>query len=284
MYNLVQTGHTRKKQTGYAKKYFKKQVKVIHEILHRQPLGLAEDKIHELRMEIKKTKALFTMITYANSKFSKRKYFKPFRKLFDASGEVRCVQVEQELLKKYITDEQDKYIDHLRHEEIEKSKELEELIQSKIISKLKGKNKKILPFIDAVAEKDIKTFLKKDAKKLSSLTERKIFRERDLHVIRKRLKNFYFIAKSAYSHIVTPDPWNKLLELLGHWHDSQVSIEHLRKAIYVSSYHQSEIDRLYAVKQELIVAREKIFDQISSTYSLIQSKENRIKLPRNVPA
>ena len=284
MYNLVQTGHSRRKQSKYAKKYFKKQVKVIHEILHSQPLDLTQAKIHELRVEIKKTKALFTLIACANSRFRKRKYFKPFRKLFDISGDVRCVQVEQELLKKYLTDEQDKYLDHLRHEEIEKSKALEELIQSKMITKLKDKNRKILPFLDAVTEKDIKRFLKKDAKKLSSLTERKIFRERDLHVIRKRLKNFYFIAKSAYSHIVIPDPWNKLLELLGHWHDSQVSIEHLRKAIYVSSYNQSEIDRLYAVKQELIVDREKIFDQISSTYSLIQSKENRIKLPRNVPA
>lgn len=283
MYNLAQKGHvSKKKRTGFAKKYFAKRLKAIISIIHAKPV-LTTEKIHELRLEIKKAKALFRLVFYTNDEFRRRKYFKPFKTLFDSAGPIRCVQVEQELLKKHIPNEKDKYLHQLSNVEIEQGKKLVALFQSNVVSKLKNSKKKLTPFLEAVSGEDVNRFLKKEAMKIVSLTDKKIFREQNLHVIRKRLKNFYFIAASAYDDMVIPDPWHKLLELLGDWHDSQVAIEHLRKAIYFSSYTQTEIDLLYGIKQELIITREKLFDQIASTYALIQSKENRIRLPRKSP-
>lgn len=282
MYNLAQKGHSsKKKRVGFAKKYFRKRMKAINAIIHFKPIDLTADRIHELRLEIKKLKALFELISYTTNKFPRRKYFKPLKTLFENAGSIRCVQVEHELLKKYIPDERDKYLHHLSNVEIENGEKLAVLFQSKIFSKVKNIKKEIMPFLQAVSATNVNIFLKKEAKKIVSLTEKKIFSDRKLHVIRKKLKNFYFIAGSAYADIVIPDPWNKLLELLGDWHDSQVAIEHLRKAIYSSSYPQTEIDLLDRIKQELIVNREKLFDQITATYALIQSKENRIRLPRS---
>jgi CHAD domain-containing protein len=144
---------------------------------------------------------------------------------------------------------------------------------------LNGEKNEIVPFLNKVTEKRAHHFLKTNARKLNEILERGIFKERDLHKIRKKLKSFYFIAKITNENMTIPEPWNKLLELLGKWHDEQVAVEHLRKATYSSRFSQDEVNRLYVVKREITDNRENLFDQIVATYFLIESKEGSLIVP-----
>jgi hypothetical protein len=282
MYNLVQTGHLpKKKRSGYAREYLKKRLNRIDEILHRKEVAITTVDVHELRLEIKKLKSLFTLLRKGNGSFPARRYYKPFKTIFEKAGEIRIIHVEQELLKQYITDSSDRYLDQLQKLTHEKSERLRKMVNSDAIAKLRSNKKEITPFLNQVTEKRVRHFLKTNAGKLHQLLKRGIFKDEDLHVIRKKLKSFYFIAKMTYKTITIPEPWNKLLELLGKWHDDKVAIEHLRKAIYSSRYSQDEVNRLYMVKREITENRENLFDQIVGTYFLIENKEGTVSVPDN---
>ncbi len=282
MYNLVQTGHLpKKKRSGYAREYFKKRLERIDKILHRKEAEITKEDVHELRLEIKKLKALFTLLRHGKSNFPARKYYKPLKTIFEKAGEIRIIHVELELLKQYITDSSDRYLEHLQNLTHEKSEGLKIMINSDAIAKLRSNKKVFTPFLNKVTEKRVRHFLKTNAVKLNELLERGIYKDEDLHVIRKKLKSFYFIAKMTYKAMTIPEPWNKLLELLGKWHDDQVAIEHLRKAIYSSRYSQDEVNKLYKVKREITENRENLFDEIVATYFLIENKEGTISVPDN---
>jgi hypothetical protein len=78
----------------------------------------------------------------------------------------------------------------------------------------------------------------------------------------------------AYPTGTVPEPWNRLLELLGEWHDDQAVIEHLRKAVYLSRFNQAEGNMLTKVKDEMIVHREDLLAKIVATFFSIQNKES----------
>ncbi len=280
MYNLAQTGRSKKKSLGYAKKYFKKRVKQIREILLNLPSDFSAEKIHGLRIEIKRIKALLLLASHTTKNFNARKYFKPFKLIFEKAGDIRSIQIERALLEKYIPGNDDIYIQTLQKLELEKRKEMDEWTDKKNV--FKGAQKGLGPILNSIDEKHVNRFLKKEAGKLATLMEMEIFCEQNLHEIRTRLKNFYFIAKTTYPDLLIPEPWNKFTDLLGIWHDDQMTIEHLRKAIFSSQFGQPEIDKLYEVKQELVNKREALVDQIASTYMLLKSKDNKITIPRKV--
>jgi CHAD domain-containing protein len=280
MYNLAQTGHSKKQSLGYAKKYFKKRVKQVREILQNLSSDFSPEKIHMLRIEIKRIKALLLLASHTTKSFNARKYFKPFKSIFEKAGEIRSVQIERALLEKYIPDNNDIYVQKLQKRELEKRTEVNEWVDKKCF--IKGTKKGLGSILNSIDEKHVNRFLKKEAEKLAILMDMEIFCEKNLHEIRTRLKTFYFIAKTTYPDLVIPDPWNKFVELLGIWHDEQMTIEHLRKAIFSSQFDQPEIDKLYEVKQELVNKREALVDQIASTYMLLKSKDNAIIIPRKV--
>ncbi|WP_276370511.1 hypothetical protein [Chryseolinea sp. H1M3-3] len=280
MYNLAQTGRSRKNSLGFAKKDLKKRVKQIRQILRNLPSDFSAEKIHSLRIEIKRIKALFLVASHTTKNFNARKYFKPFKSIFEKAGEIRSIQIERALLEKYIPGNDDIYIQTLENLELEKRKEIDEWADKKDV--FKGGQKGMMPILNSIDVKHVNRFLKKEAEKLANLMDMEIFCEQNLHEIRTRLKTFYFIAKTTYPDLVIPGPWNKFVELLGIWHDEQMTIEHLRKAIFSSQFDQPEIDKLYEIKQELVNKREALVDQIASTYMLLKSKDNKIIIPRKV--
>lgn len=278
MYNLVQTGHLSKKEkSGYARRYYKKCLNRIGKILKQD--DFTEETVHQLRVEIKKIRALFILLHHIDRKFPTHKFYKPFETIFEMAGKTRAVQVEEKLLKEYIFNSSDLYLAQLQTLVLKKSDRLKKAASSDAIAKLDRGKKAIAPFLNKVTEKRVQHFLKTSGKKLNGLLKRKIFKEQDLHALRKHLKSFYFIAKIGYENMIIPEPWSKLLELLGEWHDEQVAIEHLRKAIYSSRFTQDEINRLYVVKREITDNRENLIDQIVSIYFLIECKEGSPVVP-----
>lgn len=282
MYNLAQTGHLSKKErSGYASDNFKKRLKRIEEILRLKQEEITKESIHELRLEIKKVKAVFTLLAYINNNFPLHRYYRPFKTVFEKAGDIRTVQIEQELLKNYISDPSDRYLDQLKKLVEEKSNALGKKVRSHTVVKLKSSKKGILSFLNKISENQLKQFLKKKSGKLVRMIERKIFEEQYLHLLRKKLKRFYFIARMLYPDVTIPEPWNRLMELLGKWHDEQIAIEHLRKAIYSSRFSQDEINRLHDIKRKITDNREDLFDQIVATYFLIESNDGRVNVPDN---
>jgi len=271
MYNLVQTGHLSKEEkSGHSLKYYAKRMKAIKKIMAIPAAEIAKEEIHTLRIEIKKIKALFDLIHCVHKNFELFAYFKPYEQVFRTAGEIRETQVELELLQKYLPDTPGKYLEQLRRRQEKKIKKIENLFLSGIADKLMRHKKDIVAYLDSVSEKEVMIILKRKAADLNKLMVRSIFKEQKLHTVRKKLKNFYNIVHTTYPNMKIPKPCDRLQDLFGRWHDSQVAIDHLRKALYSSLFTQDEISHLQKIRHELLGNRERLFDQIISTYVLIK--------------
>src|SRR5687767_986512 len=89
-------------KTGTAlKKYFERRRNAIDLLLKKPSRKFTPTDFHQLRIEIKKLKALSALINYKSKSFKRRETFKPLDQIFDHAGKIREHQLEEAILKKY---------------------------------------------------------------------------------------------------------------------------------------------------------------------------------------
>src|SRR5665213_3812375 len=80
------------------KKYFKKRWKLLFSHLRAFSEFGDTEELHRVRVEIKKMKALFSLVKNKSRANKFKKHFKPVQKLFEQAGKIRTAQVNLELL------------------------------------------------------------------------------------------------------------------------------------------------------------------------------------------
>jgi hypothetical protein len=233
---------------------------------------LAPDKVHDLRVEIKRIEAFFHLLKWSSSRFAKAKYFKPFKLLFRNAGKLRSVQIDFDLINRHFINDNDvNYLHHLHESKIKRHKELHKLIKKGIRKDLRKDKKEIIRLVKKVSIHTLQSYFKKQEDYLSSLLQKNIFREERLHFIRKKLKRYYLNAKSMKAFNISHH-WDTLLEQLGEWHDHQVMVYQLMKAIQSGQLNSTEIKHLKQLKLTIQLKKNELFEHIILTYFETQAK------------
>jgi len=180
--------------------------------------------LHQIRIEIKKIKAVLRLLHYNRKSFHDHKAYLPFRKLFRACGEIREPIVIQGLMDKFKGNTYPPINDNLNP-----TLNFKNTVPS-YIKKIKKSGAKILVTANKIKRSTYKDFLKKKNKELQNILY-PTFRQRDLHKIRKLIKEIYYLTsiKSKKSDI------NPFLftssDLIGNWHDKKMVIQKLKKSV-----------------------------------------------------
>jgi CHAD domain-containing protein len=222
------------------------------------------DVVHELRVNVKRIDALISLLRSDGIQLSCKK-LKAFRTLFNMAGRLRTRQIEFDTVSKYFTSDSvnPNYL-HQIHEE--KSKRLKKYVA--FIGK--GPSKKLTRGIE-ILKKEIKNLRSNqilryehaEEKRLLKRLKRQIFREQELHMIRKDLKRYYLTLKMSGQ---PNDFTEKLQELLGRWHDHQIAFDHVIRAIYTSNCTPAENEPVKKMKYSLINDKERLYEEIVSFY------------------
>ncbi|MDO8316634.1 MAG: CHAD domain-containing protein [Flavobacterium sp.] len=248
--------------------YFKNRKKALNLILEKAPDSYTIETFHELRVEIKRLKALFELIAFCSKKFKSRKTFKPFRIIFKQAGKIRELQLEQTILK----EQPDfhllkKYPSRLKKQETKKIKKFFSIANKLLIKKLKGKYRKIIRLITKISKKKVNRYRNKTRKEITKLIRKNPFKKKQIHDFRKRLKVYQYNEK-----IENPDQQNKLIPdknvlsaMLGKWHDYEVIIIHLKKIIPFYKTNSNERKLLKSIKAIVTSKRELLFRKINAT-------------------
>ena len=247
--------------------YFKTRESALNLILEKAPDSYTVETFHELRVEIKKLKALFELIAFCSKKFKSRETFKPFRTIFKEAGKIRELQLEQTIL-----EEQPnfhllkKYPNRLKKQEIKKTKNFFSIANQRLIKKLKGKYRKIIRVITKIGEKKVNRYRNKTRKEIRKLIRKNTFKKKQIHDFRKRLKAYQYNEK-----IENPDQQNKLIPdknmlsaMLGEWHDYEVIIIHLKKTISIYKTNLNERKHLKSIKAAVTSKEELLFNKINA--------------------
>ena len=189
---------------------------------------------HALRVEIKKLHAVFDLIACCSKDFDKKKYFQPFKKIFQQAGKVRELQVEEAFVKHYLP--QNKIAGYRKKtREIQAAEQAAflSMIPEAMVSFLDKTFLEIKPFTIDMDDEKAAAYMRKKRKRIKKDLLQKTIKTAVLHQLRKRLKIYYYnqIALNAERPPEDSSQNNILPHLLGKWHDYEVTANHLKELI-----------------------------------------------------
>ncbi len=194
------------------------------------------ETIHEMRVAIKKIKAFFLFLEFCNKKFSYKKNYADYKAVFNKTGAIRDLQIQQEHIKiwheKYNADFGD-YEKMLKYHEVEKQVAFLYLFENSDKNKFE-KSGIIATITIPNLKKSIASYLRETLKILFAFNIYNVNSYEDIHDFRKKLKEFQY--NLSFMQTAIPEmKINKIFlrklknfsETLGLWHDNFMLLNQL---------------------------------------------------------
>ncbi|TWI96681.1 CHAD domain-containing protein [Mucilaginibacter frigoritolerans] len=186
-----------------------------------------QEALHKFRVQIKKIKAILSLIEGSSDEKGLLKQFKPVRKIFKSAGYVRDAHVHLQLSSKYgfeneeFENNQQKIIEEGTIELQNKSK--------KIISNIKSTRKELKKQLPSVSNESIVQYYKQQLEQIAVNFTVSGFTE-DMHTNRKLIKILVYNHKFAGEALNSKLNFNKvyldkLQEAIGKWHDNVLAAQ-----------------------------------------------------------
>lgn len=247
--------------------YFKKLQKSINKKLEKSPKNYDKEDYHNLRVEIKKLKALMDFIKFNCADFKRKKLFKPFKKLFTQSGKVREFQLEKRIIEGYKQlFSLGKYFSKLNSRIQKEQKEFLKIMDKKMCREIRKSLKEIKSFAQKTESTDMEIYIKNENKKIHSLITQHPLEAEQMHSLRKLLKADFYNRKSIgiTGNEACLQKVDNFLEVLGKWHDYRTTISHLEKFILKTNMDYIELGPLLKIKEEIFFDERSLFKKINT--------------------
>lgn len=250
------------------KTYFNTRESATNLILEKSPKSFTPETFHSLRVEIKRTNALFDLLKYCSKKFKHKKTYASFKLIFKQAGKIRELQIEQSLLAEQPNFHLlQAYSNYLKKLETKELKHFFAIANKNFLVKFRKKYRKIIPLLTQASKKKVNRYMDRKRREIKKLMCKTKFKKTQMHTFRKRIKTYQYNEKilSCESQNLSLQNKKNVSDLLGEWHDYEVVINHLKKAIKSNEIIPSETKQLQVTKALLTSKRELLFDKINAT-------------------
>jgi len=230
------------KTSNRVKTFFKKQIHLLLSILKKKESSFSENDFHSIRIAIKRIKALFALVEKSNSSFHQKKYFAPFKLVFEQAGQIRDKEVIQSILHThpYNASIENFEFDLQRHI-IKEKNQFFKMTTSALWKDIRHSQVKATRFLDNINRKTAEKFLEKKKKAIHTQLMYEPLDPDHLHEVRKRIKDVYYVQKMVEPKNREMRGTDQLQELLGQWHDGRVLLQELNE--YLSSNNMTAKDK-----------------------------------------
>jgi len=254
--------------------YLKKRQESIFNLLKTRKKKNDPENYHQLRLEIKKTKAALSLLSRCTSAVDIKSKMLPYNKLFKQAGKIRELQLHKAYLDKFSEPEAmpvyAKTLEQLTAEEIKRFYELK--MQKEFRSMADSTEKLELSPLN-VNETTLETTLEQEQENIVRLLSKTRLKVPQVHDLRKRIKSFHFLSTLIPIKNKKLKHLNEFQELLGKWHDYEVFGEELQKVEKLKLIPDQEKKKLRKLKPKVIQKRNVLFKKIDKTrFSLIHAK------------
>ncbi|MCU0361101.1 MAG: CHAD domain-containing protein [Bacteroidia bacterium] len=231
------------------------------------------ENFHQLRLEIKKTRAALSLLSKCSRSIDFKTKMAPYLNLFKQAGKIRELQLHKLYLDKHSKPEDmpvySKTLEKQTAEEIKQFCNLKNHKETKPLS-LHSDTMRLSPL--NVNEHILESTLEKEQDTILKLLEKEKLKVPQVHDLRKRIKSFLFLStllpikKKKLKHL------NEFQELLGKWHDYEVFGEELQKADKLENVPPEEKKKIRKLKPKVVQKRQTLFKKIDkSRFSLIKN-------------
>jgi len=200
--------------------FTEKRLARLKELLLHFTISDDQEILHQIRVEIKKIKALLRLLHYARRKFDYHHAFLPFRDIFRACGAIRDPYVMYKLMAE-ITEEPH----HTNIGNDQRIIDFRKQIPAYILA-IEIQEQKLPQIAGRVSGHTYRKYLRKKRRELRRRLFPK-FKRSQLHDIRKLMKEIWYL--SAITKIKKPVLrfYRKAAGLIGDWHDKQILIQRI---------------------------------------------------------
>jgi CHAD domain-containing protein len=200
--------------------FAEKRCKRLRALLKAFPAGKEKEELHQIRLEIKKIKALLRLVHFNDKEFRDHKHFVPFRSIFRETGKIRDTVLRKELLDQYTK----------IHTPFFRSPERAlnhfiKMVPTHLLAVRKQK-KILLKEVAKIKSHTYTLYLDKKNKELTTLLEGGIT-QKDLHGLRKLIKEIIYLTSVKNKDKIDPFLLQSA-DLIGNWHDKKILIPWIR--------------------------------------------------------
>lgn len=256
--------------SGILTKSIKKRMDSIDKILSKSSEDFQQEDFHALRVDIKKLRAHTRLLEFCSKKFDRDAFIKPYKKVFAYTGIIREIQIELEIIQKLEAEsESEKYIKRLNKKLL---KCLADFKPEKFRKKIKKRTDEIEPFLclnENFDQKKPDVYFEKSWKKIEEIIRKKTPRKEQLHDLRKYLKTFFYNLKIFEPENNIHDDITKYMDYLGQWHDYDIMLERISKAVKKDKKLELEI-----LQDKLLKEERKLYQKIKLINQLPQYRFN----------
>jgi CHAD domain-containing protein len=246
--------------------YYKERDRNICLLLKKLRHSFVPENFHQLRVEIKKTKALCKLISFYSKKFDEDRFFKPYRIIFKEAGKVRELQLEEEILKRNKNPHFLKnYRTYLKELRLKEQLTFCKKINTGIEKDIKKSGKIIRPVLKKIKKNTLCEYINKNWVKAQKLICLERVKTNEIHKLRKRLKSLnYLIHISDMKDLKKElEGMKGLMDIIGKWHDCLIMGEHLQKVMRNDKITAGESKTLASLKTGLKEERKFLFQKIN---------------------
>jgi CHAD domain-containing protein len=193
------------------------------------------ETLHQIRVDIKKIRAIIGVVDAGEKRFKGHKNFIPLRSIFRKAAEIRDRKVNAKLLMKHKIDPRPAHAN---------AKELIRSFESNIptfIKTAKRKRDKFEPYVKRIKKNDLRRYLRTKQKEVKSLLFPRP-KMRNIHKTRKAVKEVIYLSE-ANGKLTRREIkfYNKMQDTIGNFHDKQALLQLLRKKYDQNSKTQREV-------------------------------------------
>jgi CHAD domain-containing protein len=248
-------------------------------LLKKPAKNFSPDSFHLLRVELKKTDALFRLAGFYSKKFSRKKKFRAFKSIFAAAGEVRELQIMESMLKRNTPKSGLRNFSRdIRRFKKEKRAAFFALIRTRPKQALVANIESARKEMKGITRKDVLAYQRKLSGEIRRLLQKGKPDAPTLHRIRKLLKRQGYVSRPLplKGHETTMIPQaEKLAAKLGEWHDLDVMALRLREMSEQEDSVPSERKILLALSKKFHARSVESLRRLVRIFSNISATETR---------
>jgi CHAD domain-containing protein len=246
--------------------YFEKHSSEMNKLISESAFSFTTEDFHQLRVEIKRIKALTELINFCSDDFKKKKSFRPFKKIFRQAGTVRDFQLEEKALKKSKFKPSDNYFKALQNRITKEKKRMNNIIDKKFKSDLKRKQNMIKSFAIRIKKTCTIGYFKATRNNLATMLFAPALNIENVHAVRKKLKELFYNEKCM--RLIKGKKQSSGIkafqELLGNWHDARIIMKSMGNVLKRKTLSVGDKKKLHHLRLEKISESEKLFNKINA--------------------
>ena len=186
-----------------------------------------QEKLHKFRVQVKKLRALLTLLDAALSQKKLSKSFKPVRKIFKDGGMIREAYINIQLSSHYELKNDDFILEQVNGMESAMLNFREN--GKKYLKTIKTIHSEIEDELETIADEQVSEFYKSYLEQIAVILSSNQFDD-ELHDCRKKIKTLVYNRKVAANALegnldLNNDYLDKLQDQIGNWHDTIIAIE-----------------------------------------------------------